>query len=107
MSQKRKRRFKTKQIPKKYIEWRRRVLRRDQNKCQMPGCFCNSRSRLQVHHILTWAKHRGQRYNTDNGITLCKRAHKAITGKEDLFIEFFQMIVQMNKRNETKTSSRT
>ena len=93
-------------MPLKYKEWRQKVLERDEHACMMPGCFCNSRARLQVHHIIPWSYDKTMRYITDNGITLCKRSHDAITGKELLFVDLFAAVVEANKNAQTKTSKR-
>jgi len=90
----------------KYYNWRKKVLDRDQWKCQMPGCNCNSKAKLEVHHIVRWCDARDLRYCAENGISLCKRSHKAITGQETLFEDLFNMLVILNKQPNTKTSKR-
>ena len=77
-----------------YKEWRRRVRKRDKNKCQMPNCKC--KRRLQVHHIRGWASAAYLRYDEDNGITLCYDHHKEVTGHEQLYERLFQEIVRTN-----------
>jgi 5-methylcytosine-specific restriction endonuclease McrA len=72
-----------------YKDWRLKILKRDGKKCRMPGC--ESKTRLQVHHIRRWASASALRYEPSNGITLCKNCHDSIKGKEHhyepLFIE--------------------
>ena len=63
-----------------YAEWRKRVFSRDKRKCQMPGC--GYKKALNAHHIKRWADAPYLRYDVDNGITLCWRCHKQITGSE-------------------------
>lgn len=64
---------------KNYQNFRRAVRNRD-GCCKWP--LCGSKRKLQVHHILTWAKFPLLRYDINNGITLCKKHHKIVTGKE-------------------------
>jgi 5-methylcytosine-specific restriction endonuclease McrA len=72
-----------------YKKWRTDILKRDKFKCRMPQC--NSKSRLQVHHIRPWSSASSLRYETSNGITLCYNCHKSIKDQERhyeaLFIE--------------------
>ncbi len=100
-------RYKTQEQYDEYKEWRDAVLKRDEHTCQQPGCVCNGRARIEVHHILPWSKNKEERFNVKNGITLCKRAHRAITGKEELFAQLYNLIVIMNESNSTNTTSRT
>ena len=54
--------------------WRKAVLNRDDYTCQ----FCNVRGgTLEAHHIDSWKEHKSDRFNVDNGVTLCKTCHKA------------------------------
>lgn len=104
---KRAKRFKNGVIPETYLIWRRKVLQRDHNTCQMPGCKCNANAKLNVHHIIRWQDSRSSRYDIDNGITLCRNAHKAITGKEQEFQDLLFTIVRYNKQPLTNTRRRT
>ncbi len=45
-------RYQTQAEYTEYKDWRDAVLKRDDYTCQQPGCHCNSRSRLEVHHII-------------------------------------------------------
>jgi 5-methylcytosine-specific restriction endonuclease McrA len=74
-----------------YKQFRKEVLRRDKNKCQMPGC--KRKRDLQVHHIRKWSNAHSLRYHVSNGITLCKKCHKSITGKESHYEQLFMEIV--------------
>jgi 5-methylcytosine-specific restriction endonuclease McrA len=80
-----------------YAKWRKDVFLRDKHKCQYPGCEC--KRGLQAHHILTWAKYPGLRFNIQNGITLCKKHHNMIKGREEDFVEMFHRIL-VEKMNE-------
>lgn len=75
-----------------YEQFRKDVLKRDKRCCRMPNC--NSRTRLQVHHIKRWAHAHALRYDTSNGITLCYKCHKSISGKEHHYESLFNTIIQ-------------
>ena len=73
--------FSSNRLGKKQTEeakWRSDVFQRDNWTCQT----CNERSKkgkfiyLEAHHIKEWAKFPKLRYNTDNGLTLCRECHK-------------------------------
>jgi 5-methylcytosine-specific restriction endonuclease McrA len=82
---------------KDYSEFRKSVLKRDKYKCQMPSC--NSRKKLNVHHIKPWSKAASLRYDPLNGITLCKECHESITGKENHYeVVFTEIIHNATKR---------
>ncbi len=74
-----------------YKQWRKDVAVRDNRTCQYPGC-CSKKS-LQIHHILSWSKYPALRFNVQNGITLCKKHHDMIWGREDDFIKIFHNIL--------------
>jgi len=76
----------------KYIEWRKKVYKRDNYKCQWPGC--KGHGRLNAHHIRRWSEFPTLRYVVDNGISLCYIHHKSITGHEDDFAIMFIKILQ-------------
>ena len=58
----------------KYTQWRNAVFARDDYCCQRCGQIGGE---LQAHHIEHWAKNKDLRFVVSNGITLCKRCHKA------------------------------
>ncbi len=91
----------------KYKQWRDAVLQRDDYRCCQPSCCCNSKAKVEAHHIRTWAKSKRDRFNVDNGITLCRKAHRAITGKEELYEELYDIIIKMNKDPKTNVRQRT
>jgi len=62
-----------------YKEWRRKVFERDNytcQRCQIRGGY------LHPHHIKPFASHPELRFDVNNGITLCKKCHKAIHRRE-------------------------
>lgn len=89
-----------------YTKWREDIKKRDNHQCQWPGCL--SRTQIQVHHIKTWANYPGMRFVTANGITLCRKCHDSIKGKEADFEIFFhkilewQMLDKIKKYNDDK-----
>ena len=52
-------------------EWRAEVMARDGYLCT----DCGSKNELCAHHIQHWAKVPDQRFNVDNGVTLCAECH--------------------------------
>jgi hypothetical protein len=54
--------------------WKRKVKQRDNYTCQK----CNFTKHLCAHHINNYANFKEQRYDINNGITLCKICHKQI-----------------------------
>jgi 5-methylcytosine-specific restriction endonuclease McrA len=74
-----------------YADWRRKILKRDKKTCKMPGC--QSKTRLQVHHIRKWASASALRYELSNGITLCSTCHKSISGKEHHYESLFMELI--------------
>ena len=57
---------------KKVTKWRMAVFERDGFKCQ---CCGQIGGELNGHHILSWIDYPAERYNVDNGITLCRDCH--------------------------------
>jgi len=75
-----------------YKKFRTDVKSRDNRQCRWPNCNC--RKKLQVHHILPWSKYPYLRFNPINGITLCKKHHKDIRGKELFYVKLFLDIIK-------------
>ncbi len=61
-----------------YAEWRINVWKRDYFTCQK--CFIKGNN-LNAHHINSWSENKEDRYNIDNGITLCKYCHRELHKK--------------------------
>lgn len=74
-----------------YEDFRKDVLKRDCRKCMMPGC--NSKKSLQVHHIKKWSAAYSLRYEVSNGITLCRKCHDSIKGKESHYEALFMELI--------------
>jgi predicted restriction endonuclease len=74
-----------------YKNWRLSVYKRDKHHCRWPGC--NLKRKINAHHIMTWAKFPGLRFEVSNGITLCKYHHDLIKGMEDIYAPTFLKIL--------------
>jgi 5-methylcytosine-specific restriction endonuclease McrA len=65
--------MRNKQGNTKYRHWRKKIFERDDWTCQ----HCGKRGvYLEAHHTHSWAHFPNERYNLENGITLCKECHK-------------------------------
>ena len=56
----------------KYQDWRKKVLKRDNNVCQI--CWIEN-IRMDCHHIKDFKENESLRYDIANGITLCQSCH--------------------------------
>lgn len=61
-----------------YIEWRRKIFKRDNYTCQLCGEYAGA---LNAHHLKLWKNHPKLRYSVKNGITLCEKCHKKVHRK--------------------------
>ena len=75
-----------------YKDWRIKVYKRDKFTCQMPRC--KTKKGLQAHHIRKWSSASILRYDVQNGITLCRKCHKEITGNEQFYESLFMDILK-------------
>lgn len=72
-----------------YRKWRQAVFKRDRRKCKV----CGATRKLQAHHIKRWADFPMLRYEIGNGITLCRKCHGNVWGKEEQFeAQFYTLI---------------
>lgn len=83
-----------------YKKFRADVLERDGHKCQFGGC--SETKGLQIHHIKPFAKHKSLATDPMNGITLCEKCHRAIFGKEKLYVGIFIGTVLANASKQKK-----
>jgi hypothetical protein len=83
-----------------YKKWRQKVYSRDNYTCQWPGC--NSKKRLNAHHIRRWSDFPGLRFVVENAITLCYNHHKMISGMENIYESVFYRILQNKKTNNDR-----
>lgn len=61
----------TKREDKLVYEWRNKVLKNANFKCES----CGNKNNLYAHHILSWAKYPESRIDADNGECLCGECH--------------------------------
>jgi len=73
--------------------WRLEVFERDDWICQDCGVRGGY---LHAHHIKVFSKFQDLRFEPMNGITLCKKCHDKIRGKEEFYEQQFNDIVILN-----------
>lgn len=56
-----------------YKEWRDKVKQRDNYKCQL--CGSRESGNIEAHHLNNFAEYPEQRFDVENGITLCGNCH--------------------------------
>lgn len=81
---------------KRYLNFRRKVLMRDEWSCQWPKCKATifRGDRIVVHHIKKWSTHPKLRFRTSNGIALCWTCHEKTLKKEEKYEKMFKEIVK-------------
>ncbi len=79
-----------------YTEWRKKVFKRDNFTCQMPGC--KNKKMLEAHHIEKWSTASALRFEVSNGITLCRKHHNEVNKKETYYKTLFNEIIRSNER---------
>lgn len=60
---------------KEYKLWRKAVFERDNYTCQICGA---TDKKLNAHHIKRFAKDFANRFNVENGMTLCAECHRKV-----------------------------
>lgn len=88
---------------KQYKEWRANVLARDEHRCQFGNCV--ARNNLEVHHIERFADNPSKRFDTVNGITLCKQHHQIVNRQEQTYAPMFAKIVAGKKNTNVESDS--
>ena len=64
-----------------YKEWRIKIFERDNYTCRL----CNSRNvHIHAHHILNFANYKNNRFNVNNGITLCIKCHNNVHSSDKI-----------------------
>lgn len=76
-----------------YKQWRRKILERDNYQCKVCGEKYTKEHKLVVHHILSWKDYQEERYNINNGITLCQAHHPRKREEEIRLIPTFNKLV--------------
>jgi len=56
----------------RYDKWRKAILSRDDYKCVL----CDSKERIEAHHIIRWVDDERSRYSQKNGVALCYECHQ-------------------------------
>jgi len=77
----------------KYKLWRTDIFERDGFICQMPGCD-KSEHYLEAHHIKKFSDNSTERFDNNNGITLCKKCHNKTKTRESKFEIMFHTIIK-------------
>lgn len=62
----------------RYTIWARAVILRDRKRCKI----CRSKRKIHAHHIKPWAKFPKLRYETSNGVSLCRKCHYMVHSKK-------------------------
>lgn len=75
-----------------FEKFRKAVLERDGRQCVL----CKEWKCIQVHHIKRWADAPMLRYMVSNGVVLCKKCHKKVTGAELFYQELLTKIARRN-----------
>lgn len=77
-----------------YREWSRLVKTRDNWKCKIADQSCSGQ--LEAHHILSWMDYPDERYEVNNGITLCHAHHPRKRAEEKRLAPDFQKLVSVS-----------
>jgi 5-methylcytosine-specific restriction endonuclease McrA len=80
---------------KRYVGWRTKVFKRDLYCCRI----CGSNGYIEAHHIRKKSKYPRLAFYVSNGVALCKKHHRAVTGSEDKWVDFFRKLVAGNNRD--------
>ena len=78
-----------------YIQWVKKVKKRDKNSCMLKNQECSGYN--IVHHILCWSKYPELRYKTNNGITLCQFHHPRKRSEEQKLIPILKQLVEVTE----------
>lgn len=83
-----------------YKEWKKLVLKRDDNTCQC----CGSHEHLEVHHIVPYSVDKEKRIKISNGVTLCKNCHNSAVkgGFHNLYGTWYNTKNQLQKYIDDK-----
>lgn len=73
-----------------YNIWRRAVYERDLHTCRICGA---NHCLIHAHHIIPQRINQDLIIDTNNGITMCRMCHELTYGKEEIYSEELQMII--------------
>ena len=82
-----------------YKQWRDKVLLRDDYTCQL--CGDKTRRNITAHHHESYALRPDERFNEDNGITLCRKCHRdyhAVYGRRYISREKYEEFAASHKK---------
>jgi len=74
-----------------YQNWAKEVKKRDNYQCKI----CGIKDNLISHHILPWKDFPEERYNINNGITLCQTHHPKTREDEKILIPALKELVEV------------
>lgn len=80
-----------------YKEWRMSVWKRDNFKCRLADDKC--KGRLEAHHILNYKDYPELRYQTNNGIALCRHHHPLGREEEKRLEPLFMELVSVSREH--------
>lgn len=83
-----------KHLDSRYIDWMLGIKKRDKWKCRLLNKKC--KGRLEAHHIFNWIEYPLQRYDINNGITLCHAHHPRGRAKEKRLAKKFIELVSVS-----------
>lgn len=86
-----------KRVNNEYKKWRIEVYKRDNYTCK---CCGQTKGGLNAHHLNGYDNFKSQRYDVNNGVTLCKDCHKEfhkIYGKGNNTKEQFEEFLKIKK----------
>jgi hypothetical protein len=88
-----------------YIRWAQEVKRRDHYSC----VICGRRGELNSHHLNSWNDHIDERYEVENGVTLCTFHHRDFhskfgkgnntSGQFEEYREVSEALIKVARRN--------
>lgn len=71
-----------------YRKWKKSIHVRDKYLCRC----CLSGQKIRAHHILPFSKYKNQRWDINNGITLCHNCHVKTYQCEEKYVELLNFI---------------
>ena len=77
-----------------YKDWAMNVKKRDGWKCKINNLNCSGK--VIAHHILPWIDYPEERYNINNGITLCQTHHPRRRVEEKRLAPFFMELMSVS-----------